>query len=214
MPPGKRVIPTASRATPGEKSPPAQPGSGGPGPGGTASPSVVSGTGAYTVSGGIAHKARGTVSAASTDESGVLAKVSSRLELTDVKVSTTDNSSSSDDSSFYGLDAGVLAFSRSAIKESGGSVTTTGNGANAVFAYGSGSSIAIDRTKVTATGQYAHGIMASGGGSIKATDLEVTTAGASSAAVATDRGGGTITVIGGPTGPRATTPRASIRPGP
>jgi hypothetical protein len=82
-------------------------------------------------------------------------------------------------------------------RQSGGSVTTSGNGANAVFAYGTGSAITIADTKISATGQYAHGIMASGGGSITAKNLSVNTTGASSAAVATDRGGGTIKVSGG-----------------
>ena len=179
-------------------SPPTPPGGGGgPGPGGTGSSTVVTGTGAYTLAGGSASKSAQIITAASANESGVLAKDSGKLTLTDVDVSTTGSSSSSDDSSFYGLDAGVLAFTGSAIEENGGSVTTSGNGANAVFAYGSGSSITIRDTKITATGQYAHGIMASGGGSIKATNLDVATAGASSAAVATDRGGGTITAVGG-----------------
>jgi hypothetical protein len=157
---------------------------------------VVTGTGAYTLSGGKASKSDLTITATSTNESGVLARDSAKLTLTAVEVSTTGSSSSSDDSSFYGLDAGVLAFTGAAIKEDAGSVTTNGDGANAVFAYGSGSSITISGTKIKATGQYAHGIMASGGGSVKATDVTVATTGTSSAAVATDRGGGTITIIG------------------
>ena len=84
----------------------------------------------------------------------VLAKARAKLVLTDVTVSTTGSSSSSDDSSFYGLDAGVLAFGGATIEEKGGSVTTTGNGANAVFAYGSASSITIRASKIRAAGQY------------------------------------------------------------
>jgi hypothetical protein len=122
---------------------------------------------------------------------------SGKLTLSDVVISTSGSSSSSDDSSFYGLDAGVLALTGSSITETGGSVTTTGDGANGVFAYGSGATIAVSGTTIKATGQYAHGIMASGGGTITANNLTVSTAGASSAAVATDRGGGTITVTGG-----------------
>jgi hypothetical protein len=143
------------------------------------------------------RKTGGSIRAASLDESGVLAKDSSTLTLEGVTVSTTGASSSSDDSSFYGLDAGVLAFSGASIEETGGSVSTTGAGANGVFSYGSGSKITIAKTTITATGQYAHGIMASGGGAITADDLDVHTSGASSASIATDRGGGTITVVGG-----------------
>ena len=171
--------------------------SGGTGPGGTGSSMPVSGTGAYSLSGGSAVKSGAAVTAAATNESGVLVKNSGKLSLQNVAVATTGNSSSSDDSSFYGLDSGVLAFTNATIAETGGTVRTTGYGANAVFAYGSGAHITISGTKITATGQYAHGIMASGGGSITATDLTVSTAGASSAAVATDRGAGTIKVTGG-----------------
>jgi len=127
----------------------------------------------------------------------VLVNKSGTLVLKDVMVKTTGSSSSSDDSSFYGLDAGVLALSGSKITEKGGLVTTTGDGANGVFSYGSGSSISISGATIKDNGQYAHGIMASGGGSITATDLNVSTQGSSSAAVATDRGGGTIVVKGG-----------------
>jgi hypothetical protein len=174
-----------------------QGGSGGSGPGGTGSSTPVSGTGAYSLSGGSAVKSGTTVTAAATNESGVLVKSSGKLTLENTAVTTTGKSSSSDDSSFYGLDSGVLAFTNATITETGGTVRTTGDGANAVFAYGSGAHITISGTKITAAGQYAHGIMASGGGSITATGLTVSTAGASSAAVATDRGGGTLNVIGG-----------------
>jgi hypothetical protein len=170
---------------------------GGIGPGGNGSSTAVSGTGAYSLAGGTAVKNGVTISAAAGNESGVLVKNSGQLTLSNVAVATTGKSSSSDDSSFYGLDSGVLAFTSARITETGGTVRTTGNGANAVFAYGSGSRVTISGTKITATGQYAHGIMASGGGSITASDLTINTAGASSAAIATDRGGGTIKVTGG-----------------
>lgn len=174
-----------------------KPPSGGSGPGGTGSSTAVSGTGAYSLPGGSSVKSGVTIAAAATNESGVLVKNSGKLTLENAAVATTGKSSSSDDSSFYGLDSGVLAFTNATITETGGTVRTTGNGANAVFAYGSGAHIAISGTKITAAGQYAHGIMASGGGSLTATNLTVSTAGASGAAVATDRGGGTIKVTGG-----------------
>jgi hypothetical protein len=94
-------------------------------------------------------------------------------------------SSSATKASLRPLRRGVLAFTNATITETGGTVRTTGNGANAVFAYGSGAHITISGTKITAVGQYAHGIMASGGGSITATDITVSTAGASGAAIAT-----------------------------
>ena len=129
---------------------------------------------------------------------GVLVKSGGRLTLKDVTVTTTGSSSSSDDSSFYGLDAGVLALGGSSITETGGAVTTTGNGANGVFAY-------RDRLVGRDLWGHDHGIgpvrarsiMAAGDGKITASDLDVSTSGASGATVATDRGGGTISVSGG-----------------
>jgi hypothetical protein len=187
---------SAASTPPGK--PPGNGMSGGAGaPGGNSSSAAVTGTGSYTMSGGSATKTGSAISASNTDESGVLVKKAGTLVLNKVNVATSGKSSSSDDSSFYGLDSGVLALAGSKISESGGSVSTTGDGANAIFAYGTGASVDVSGTKVTATGQYAHGIMASGGGSITATKLTVSTSGASSAAVATDRGGGTIKVVGG-----------------
>jgi hypothetical protein len=197
-PSGKKAQPPSSPKS-GSPTPPSgaggPPGSGGA-PGGGSS-TAVTGTGAYQQDGAKATKSEETITASQSDESGILVNKSATLVLKDVTVKTTGSSSSSDDSSFYGLDAGVLALNASRITDTGGSVTTTGDGANGVFSYGSGSSISISGATIKDSGQYAHGIMASGGGNITATDLNVSTKGASSAAVATDRGGGTILVEGG-----------------
>ena len=68
---------------------------------------------------------------------------SGTLTLTDPTVSTSGASKSSDESSFYGLDSGVLVRAPGTLTITGGSVTTTGAGANGVFAYGSGSRVAL-----------------------------------------------------------------------
>jgi len=166
---------------------------GGPGQAGGNATQQYAATGAYTLASGAASKA-GTITASAQNQSGVLVTGGS-LALSGAKVTTTGDSSSSDESSFYGLNAGVLA-TGGTIAMSGGSVTTSGDGANAVFAYGK-AAVSLSGTTISATGQYAHGIMASGGGTIKATGVTVTTTGGSSAPIATDRGGGTITVFGG-----------------
>lgn len=151
-------------------------------------------TGTYSQSSGSVTKS-GTFTSATKDRSGVLVSAGS-LTLNGATVTTSGASSSSDESSCYGLNAGVLARGGGTITMSGGSVTTSGDGANGVFAYGT-SKITLTGTTIKATGQYAHGIMTSGGGTIVAKDLTVSTSGGSSAPVATDRGGGTITVTGG-----------------
>ncbi|MBV9165541.1 MAG: hypothetical protein JO342_05260 [Solirubrobacterales bacterium] len=137
-----------------------------------------------------------TINAHNSDESGVLVK-GGHVTLRNSRVATTGDSKSSDQSSFYGLGAGVLAESRGKLILSGGSVSTSGNGANAVFASGSGALVNVIGATLKGTGQYAHGAMAAGGGKLKLTNVIISTAGGSSAAVATDRGGGTGTVVGG-----------------
>lgn len=151
-------------------------------------------TGTYSQASGTVTKS-GTFASSTKDKSGILVS-GGLLTLTNATVTTSGGSSSSDESSFYGLNAGVLARNGGTITMNGGTVTTTGDGANGVFAYGK-STVTLTGTTIKATGQFAHGIMTSGGGTIVANNVTTTTSGGSSAPVATDRGGGTITVNGG-----------------
>jgi hypothetical protein len=140
-----------------------------------------------------------TYAAANQDQSAIYVINGGNLILTDATITTSGNSSSNDNSSFYGLDAGVLATTGSTISLSDSTVSTSGNGANGVFAYGSGSSVTLSNVTINASGGGAHGAMASGAGTLNLTNVDITTAGASSAPIATDRGGGTINVLGGTT---------------
>ena len=167
-----------------------------PGGGGSATPTYAA-SGAYTLAAGTATRSNQAFVAAGTDESAVLVKNGATLTLVNPMITTTGNSKSMDESSFYGLNAGVLAQSAGRVRISGGSVTTSGSGANGVFAYGAGASVTISNARITATGQGAHGVMTSGGGTLRVTNVTISTKGASSAAIATDRGGGTVTVTGG-----------------
>jgi hypothetical protein len=173
--------------------PPAKP----PGsPGGASSGAAVSGTGALAWDSGTATKPGGSYVAIGEDESGVLVKGGS-LILRDARISTSGDTSSQDDSSFYGLNAGVIAFSAGKVALIGGSIRTSGSGANGLFAYGSGASASMRGGTITAEANGGHGAMAAGGGKVTIKNVTIHTAGASGAAVATDRGGGTITVDGG-----------------
>jgi uncharacterized protein YcfL len=136
-------------------------------------------------------------SASATDESGVYVTGGASLALTQSTITTSGDSSSSDDSSFHGLNAAVLANSSSKIVLSNSTVTSSGSGANGVFAEGSGTQIDLTDVKISATGQYAHAVMATNGGALTLTNVDMSTAGANSGAIATDRGGGTIRVTGG-----------------
>jgi hypothetical protein len=169
---------------------------GGSGSGGSSTQTYTD-TGAYTLNGGTASKSGTAFTASGTDESGVLVSGGGVLTLTDVTLSTSGASKSSDESSFYGLDSGLLVYKSGKVTIDGGSYSTTGLGANTVFAYGSSAAITLSGATVKATGAYSHGLMASGGGTITATNTTVATQGHNSAALATDRGSGTITFAGG-----------------
>lgn len=180
---------------PGGTPPSGAPGGSGGGPG--ASTQQYTATGTYTLKSGTVSKSGASYTSSTKDRSAVLVTKSGELTLTDAKVTTSGATSSSDESSFYGLNAGVLAEKGGKITLSGGTVSTTGTGANGVFAYGSGSAVTLTGTTIKATGRYAHGVMASGGGTLTLKNVTADTTGANSATIATDRGGGTVNVTGG-----------------
>jgi hypothetical protein len=151
----------------------------------------------YVQSGGTGVKTNQTYSAISANTSGVLVSNSGTFTLTNSSITTTGNSSSTDSSSQYGLNAGVFAKSAGVIVMSGCSVTTSGTGANALFATGSMSSITMTNGSIVCSGGNAHGVDVTYTGSITLINVNVTTSGASSSALATDFGGGTVTVTGG-----------------
>jgi hypothetical protein len=114
------------------------------------------------------------------------------LTLDNPTIAKTGDMSSSDKSSFYGLNAAVLVGSGSHAAISGGSVN-----ANGVFSTGTGSTVTLSEVTVKAYGDGAHAVMATLGGTMTLTDVDMITTDAHSGAIATDRGGGTITVKGG-----------------
>ena len=153
---------------------------------------------AYYQSGGNVTLTNQTFGSSTNDESGVKVVSSGVLSLSDSTVTTSGNTSSADNSSFYGLDAGVLATSASAIHLANVTVKTTGTGANGVFATGKGTTVTLDNCAITCTGQLGHGVDATDSGVLTVANCTIVTGpGANSAAIATDRGGGTITVTGG-----------------
>ena len=194
-PSGKPPTGTAPSGAPSGAPPGGQSGGQSGGAGGTTA--AYTATGTYTLSGGSATKSGVAISATVADRSAVLVKKSGSLKLVKTTIKKSGDSKSLDGSSFYGLNAGILAESAAKIVISGGSVTTTGAGANGVFAYGSGASIVMADATIKATAQGGHGAMASGGGSISLKNVNINTAGAAGAALATDRGGGTVTAAGG-----------------
>lgn len=138
-----------------------------------------------------------TVTSTTDDVSGVYLLNGADITLNDASITTSGDTSSGDDSSFYGLNAGVLATDGSTLVMSGGTVSTSGTGANGVFSTGSGTTVTLTNTVIRCTGQLGHGIDATVGGTLIVTDLDVETYSSNGAAIATDRGSGTITVVRG-----------------
>ena len=140
--------------------------------------------------------ATATYTATGTDQSAVVADGTSK-SLTSAAITSDSVTSNADNSSFYGQNAAVLAKNGGTITMECDSVTTTGSGANGVFATGTGSSITLTNVKISCQGDGGHGVDATQAASLTLRDVDITTAGAHGAAIATDRGGGTIDVTGG-----------------
>jgi len=153
-------------------------------------------TATYTLSGSTATLSNQTITANDTDESAILVTSGGNLTLNQVSVSTTGNTSSQDNSSFYGWNARILVQASSSLTMTGGTVTTTGTGANGIFATGTNAVITLPDVTIDASADGGHGIMAIQGGYITATNVDIVTAGKNSDAIATDRGSGTIIVNG------------------
>ncbi len=185
--------PSGSSASRAPAAPPGDASGGAPGGGSAVYPTSA----VYTQSGGSQSEDGKTYSASEQDQSAILVTDGGVFKARDAVIETTGDSSSNDSSSFYGLNAAVVATSGSSIALSDSSIGTTGSGANGAFATGEGSSVTLSNVKITATGGGGHGVMATQGGSVALAGVDINTSGANSAPLATDRGGGTITATGG-----------------
>jgi hypothetical protein len=131
-----------------------------------------------------------------SDTGGVEVTNSGIYTLSDARIWSSGSTTSTDSSSFYGLNACVLATGGATITLSNDSISTSGISGNGVYSYGS-STVTLSTDTINCTGSGGHGIYAAGGGVLKATDVIAVTTGSSASVIATDRGGGTITVSGG-----------------
>uniref|UniRef100_A9A8A1 Uncharacterized protein n=1 Tax=Methanococcus maripaludis (strain C6 / ATCC BAA-1332) TaxID=444158 RepID=A9A8A1_METM6 len=155
---------------------------------------VDTGTGAYILTNGQELNG-GTYASSNDDENAIRAEDKVTATLNGVTVEKTGGSASdSDASSFYGLNAAILALDNAVLTISGGSVTATTEGSNGVFAY-DGATIYIEDTEITVSGGNAGGIEVAGGGTMYAANLNVFAT--VKAAIRSDRGGGTMIVDGG-----------------
>ncbi len=131
------------------------------------------------------------------------------LTLSNCTLAKTGSGSNGDNSSFYGNNSTIYAGAASSsnyesttaganakIIVSGGSVTSSSEGANAVIAT-NGATVEVDGLSVVNNSNVSRGLHATFGGIINAYNVDITTNGATSSTIATDRGGGTVTVDGG-----------------
>ena len=137
-----------------------------------------------------------TYTSTGTDENAILVSDGATLTLKNFKLNrSSGDSTGGDQSSFYGIGAGILVTDGTA-NLSGGTITTDSKGGAGVFAYGDGT-VYLSDTTITTKQDTSGGIHVAGGGTLHAENLNVETSGESSAAIRSDRGGGTMTVNGG-----------------
>ncbi len=135
----------------------------------------------------------------SSDENSLLITSSSTFD--NITVSKTGDSESSDNTSFYGTNSGILVKDGAIVNIDNSTIETNANGSNGVFSYGGnkndGTTINISNTKITTKKDNSGGIMTTGGGNMNASDLTIETFGTSSASIRSDRGGGNVKVSKG-----------------
>ncbi len=159
---------------------------------------TTEGPAVYSQTGGTAAKANQTITTSDKATSGVKVTDGGTLILSDSQVTTSGNTTGMEDSSFYGLNAGVLALAGSKIAMTNSSIATRGTGANGAFAVGAGSVVELSKVKIDCVASGAHGVDATIAGTVICTDVDITTTGnGAAAAISTDRGGGTITFTRG-----------------
>lgn len=129
-----------------------------------------------------------------SDTSVLLVKNGGNLTLKDATVTkSSGDSTNTENSEFYGINAGILVTSNSTATIKNSKISTNAQGSNAVFSTGTNSKIYISDSVITTTGSSsARGLDATYGGYIEADNVEITTQGGSCATLATDRGEGTV----------------------
>lgn len=180
----------------GEGGPGMPPDGKGPGGGGQ---SYVNATGMKTFKGKKIVSGK-TIQSKTKDKSAVLA-TSGTLDISHCVLSNTADASSTDDASFYGVNAVLLAQpspkkDKVIINSSHNSIKGSGKGANGVFAYGNGT-VNSTNDYIYQTGGNARGVLCSGGGTVNIENDTIVTMSGSSSCIATDRGGGNVNVKGG-----------------
>lgn len=135
----------------------------------------------------------GDFETSTSDESAILVSDGGNLTLENAKVNKTGDSSNTENSEFYGVNAGILTTKNSTSTIKNSNINTNAKGANAVFSTGENSKVYISDSNITTTGSSsARGLDSTYGGYIEADNVTISTKGGSCATLATDRGEGTV----------------------
>lgn len=162
-------------------------------PGGSSAPTSYTAANTYTEDTEVSGEA---FTSTGTDENAILVEEGANVSLSDITLSReSSDSTGGDNSSFYGVGAGILALNGN-LTITDSTIETDAAGAAGVFAYGDGN-VAVSDTTISTKQDTSGGIHVAGSGTMTAKNLTVTTEGASSAAIRSDRGGGTMDVTGG-----------------
>ena len=167
------------------------------GPGGDLSGSETGSielAGVFTVDGTSGTSDGEEIASSSADENTVLVKNGGSLILENGTLDKTGDTSSTDESNFYAVNAVFAAADGSTAEISDTVLTSSAEGSNAIFATGEDSTVTADNVTIHTTGNSSRGLDATYGGTVNATNVDITTQGAHCAPIATDRGEGTITV--------------------
>lgn len=148
----------------------------------------------------------GEYSSNNADENAILIS-GGKSTISNASINKTGDSSEGDNTSFYGINSGIVAKDGANVTIKNAIINTDASGANGVFSYGGSATtnnsnsdntiININDSKITTNKDNSGGIMTTGGGIMNATNLEITTNGTSSAAIRSDRGDGTVNVDSG-----------------
>lgn len=160
-------------------------------PGGNSSSSSVETTGATEVTD--TQTLDGSYSTSNADESAIKVSDGGNATIDGATISKTGDSTNTENSEFYGVNAGVLTTSNGTTTIKNSNITTNAKGANAVFATGENAKVYVYDTIITTTGSSSsRGLDSTYGGYIEADNVTISTEGGSCATLATDRGEGTV----------------------
>lgn len=154
-------------------------------------------TGSLQVDGKSENSEKESIGTSKENQNAVLVKNKGTLSMTGAKLTKAGNTTSADESSFYGVNAVFATTAGSETSLSKSELTSGSEGANGIFATGKNALIHVDNVKIDTSGDNSQGLETTYGGRIIAQNPQITTSGMRCAPVAAGRGGGSVTVKGG-----------------